>query len=222
MKKHYVLAICLAAALRLSAQDLPRGNGFGPEQSVLPSGSTSTTTADLDGDGDQDLIVASRSDTNVFPLPPADTIGSVVWYPNDGQNNFGFPQPIGQARADNLHASDLDGDGDQDLLATSGDRIIWYANDGQGNFNRRPSFASGIVGVNTADIDSDGDQDVLSSLYAYEGGGEFVWYPNDGQGNFGEAQLVEGISSGIVTDLNGDGNQEPNLKQLVGMLTTAS
>ena len=217
MKKRYVLAICLATILRLQAQDMPGNNGFGPEQSVLPLGSTVTLTTDLDGDGDQDLVVASRVVENRFP--PTNTTGKLVWYANDGQNNFGRPQTITEDRTTDIHTTDLDGDGDQDLVAILDDRldtrIIWYANDGQGNFDEGQPFSSteNAITINIADLDGDGDQDVLSSIYfGYQIDSKFAWYANDGQGNLGEARFIDGVSLDFfftdVTDLNGDGSQD--------------
>ena len=61
--------------------------------------------------------------------------------------------------------SDLDGDGDLDVLSTSaiGNTVDWYKNDGNQNFTKLP-IAAGVVNpieVTTADIDGDGDPDPI-------------------------------------------------------------
>ena len=61
-----------------------------------------------------------------------------TWYENDGNGNFGSQQIITTAAdgAWSVHAADLDGDGDLDVLSASrnDNKIAWYENDGRWQF----------------------------------------------------------------------------------------
>ena len=183
-----------------------QGN-FSPQQSVttFTSSASLVYSADIDGDGDMDVISASY---------PGDKI---VWNENiDGQGNFG-PQQIISAFANGpseLHATDLDGDGDIDVLSALAweDKIVWYENiDGQGNFGSQQIIMSneeGASSVYTTDIDDDGDIDVVSSSDV-----RIAWYENtDGQGNFGSQQIIDSdVIDGrdvYAADLDGDGDMD--------------
>jgi len=86
---------------------------------------------DLDGDGDLDVVTGDAVSS------------SVEWFENvDGAGTFGPPEVVTSAAfgivgVDAVHAHDLDGDGDLDLLSASqsDDKIAWYENtaDGIGN-----------------------------------------------------------------------------------------
>ena len=175
--------------------------------------------ADLDGDGDPDVLsVDSYNDT-------------VAWHENrlnDGINNdFNPAQQVISTAADgvlSVHAADIDGDGDVDVLSASDadDTIAWYENrlnDGVNNdFNPAQQVistaADGADSVFAADLDGDGDQDVLSASY---GDDTIAWYENrlnDGINNdFNPTQQVistaaDGANSVFAADLDGDGDQD--------------
>src|SRR5690606_12599969 len=106
---------------------------FGPAQSIdeMFDYTESIHTVDIDGDGDKDIIVAGYSD-QLF-----------AWFENiDGQGNFGSQNIIENdvLGAIGIYFSDLDGDGDMDIIgAGAGDDIVvWYENtDGFGTFGPR-------------------------------------------------------------------------------------
>jgi L-ascorbate metabolism protein UlaG (beta-lactamase superfamily) len=84
-----------------------------------------------------------------------------------------------------VHAADLDGDGDLDVLSASygDDKITWYENDGEADPAFTPQAghvittkADGARSVHAADLDGDGDPDVLSASY---GDDKIAWYEND-------------------------------------------
>ncbi len=120
----------------------------------------SVHAADIDGDGDVDALSAAALG------------GVIAWYENtDGQGAFGEPQNI-TTRAANayvVHATDLDGDGDMDVLSASenDDKVAWYENiDGQGAFGTQVVISAqgdGARSVYAADVDGDGDMDVFSA-----------------------------------------------------------
>jgi hypothetical protein len=69
--------------------------------------------------------------------------------------------------ANSVYATDIDGDGDMDVLSASGydKEIAWYENDGSGSFTDHTISTSAdyAYSVYAADVDSDGDMDVLSA-----------------------------------------------------------
>lgn len=150
------------------------GNGaFGTFQS-FSTGNLSvfgSYAADLDGDGYQDVLVALRSD-------------GVFWYKNNGNGTFGSQQlitaPALTPFAYDVYATDLDGDGDMDVLSASSndDKVAWYENDGNGNFDAQQVIttnADAVRNIYAADLDGDGDLDVLS---ASGNDNKIAWYEN--------------------------------------------
>lgn len=183
-----------------------QGN-FGPPQiiTVDVDWPYSIYTTDLDGDGDYDILSASTSD---------DTI---AWYENlDGQGAFS-PQQVISTEAEyalSVYASDLDGDGDMDVLSASSDddKVAWYENmDGQGNFGPQKIISTNANfnrSVFSEDIDGDGDMDVISQS---SNPNLITWFENlDGDGNFGPQQTVttnvKFPTSVYAADMDGDGD----------------
>ncbi len=106
---------------------------------------------------------------------------------------------------------DLDGDGDNDIVATSniGDKVSWWANDGSGSFGVEQVIQSsfdGAYAVALGDLDGDGDLDVVATAYD---GSKVSWWANDGSGSFGSEQLIQSFASAYAValgDLDGDGD----------------
>ena len=193
----------LAVSDRIIRYENDGQGSFSEEQTIsIPANFISDIdVADLNGDGDQDLVVASF-----------DGQSEITWYANDGQGSFGEPeasaiQVTGNLRA--IRAADLDGDSDQDLLATSFDELVWYANNGQGSFGEPKIITADGSGteqdIYTTDLDGDGDQDVLLVLLD-----KIVRYENDGQGTFEQKQEIpnERLRTVYAADLDGDGDQD--------------
>jgi hypothetical protein len=171
----------------------------------------SVHAADLDGDGDLDVLSASLGDD------------TVAWYENtDGAGSLGAEQVISNS-ADGAHsvfATDVDRDGDLDVLSASyyDNTVAWYENDGTpgglGDWTPHviSDTAGGAYSVFTADLDRDGDQDVLAALGADD---EIAWYENDGTpGGAGDwtertiATLADGALFVRAADVDGDGDQD--------------
>ncbi len=173
---------------------------------TIASGAISVFAADIDGDGDMDVLSASSSDN------------TIAWYENlDGLGNFSSQNLISTVAQDarDVHAADIDNDGDIDVLSASfdDDTIAWYENlDGLGNFSGKKtiySYANGAIDVYTSDIDGDGDLDVLSASWH---DGVIAWYENiDGLGNFG-GQLIYNFVGNATSihaeDIDGDGDMD--------------
>ncbi|MFC1929045.1 FG-GAP-like repeat-containing protein [Chloroflexota bacterium] len=124
-----------------------------------PYSSVCVYAADIDGDSDIDLI-STRGGYS----------GQIIWWENDGNESF-TGHFIVSGNLDypwDVYATDLDGDGDVDVLATAltYGEFAWWENDGNGNFINRHNITSGFGMYNSVyatDIDGDGDVDVLGS-----------------------------------------------------------
>ena len=185
-----------------------QGN-FGSQQiiTINADGAWSVYSTDIDNDSDMDVLSASENDNKI------------AWYENtDGQGSFGAQQVISTATSQprSVYASDLDGDGDMDVLSASrlDDKIAWYENmDGQGSFGAQQIISTNAdlaFTVFSADIDSDGDMDVLSSSYIDD---KIAWYENtDGEGNFSSQKIISTIVNGAVwvhaSDIDGDSDMD--------------
>lgn len=112
-------------------------------------------------------------------------------------------------------SSDIDNDGDLDVVSSSNNGIVgWYENiDGQGNFGYLKSIARNLHYSNTiyvvvCDIDNDLDNDVLVSCKVNEfSDGDLLLYKNEGSGVFSnEIIIATDVNMGViaVADLNND------------------
>ena len=171
--------------------------------------------ADLDGDGVPDVLVVEERYAGQ----------NITWYKNDGKGAFSYHRTIGASDHGHdrlpVHAADLDGDGDLDVLAALNEssmygaytKIVWYENAGGGEFLAKPRIGVPIsslpvLGVHAADLDGDGDADVLGS-----GHHEIWWSENEGGGDFRDAPRVFGTDSDRyvsvrAADLDGDGDPD--------------
>ncbi len=186
-------------------ENMDGAGNFGLQQIITTSADnpSSVYADDLDGDGDMDILSSSILDDKI------------AWYENmDGLGNFGPQNTISTDvnGANSVHAADLDGDGDKDVLsaAWAGDKVEWYENlDGLGNFGSPVLITNSIDGassVYSADMDADGDMDVLSSSWVDD---MIAWYENtNGQGNFGIQHVVDTnldkAISVFAADIDGD------------------
>ncbi|MFB6272223.1 MAG: T9SS type A sorting domain-containing protein [Salinibacter sp.] len=140
----------------------------------------SVYAADLDGDSDKDVLSASFEDNKI------------AWYENQvgdsGADSDGFGQQqtitTDAYRAESVYATDLDGDGNPDVLSASAgdDKIAWYENQtGEGGgFSDQKIVTTNAVGaasVFATDFDEDDDNDVLSASQGASGNpGSITWY----------------------------------------------
>ena len=168
--------------------------------------------SDVDNDGDNDVLITGRTNPE----------RSAKFYANDGAGNFPvvMPPPFEQMVGGALAFSDIDGDGDEDVLLTGfngpGFRIAkLYTNDGQGTFSEVPGTPFERVAAGSAiafsDVDGDGDEDVLITGLSDEDRIAKL-YLNDGVGTFTEAPGTpfEGVSLSAIgfSDVDGDGDQD--------------
>ncbi len=107
--------------------------------STAANGASSVFATDLDGDGDTDVLSASVLDNKI------------AWYESDGGSPPIFTERVISTTADgprSVFATDVDGDGDIDVLSASenDDKIAWYESDG----GSPPNFTERVIST-TAD-----------------------------------------------------------------------
>ena len=121
---------------------------------------------------------------------------------------------LGGGRPQGIHAADLDGDGDLDVLSASflDDRFAWYENLGAGAFGPQQVLSDTsdyAWDVGTADVDGDGDLDVVTASYLLN---ELAWFENLGAAAFGPkgviSQDVRRPGALRLADLDGDGDDD--------------
>ena len=127
---------------------------------------------------------------------------------------FGALQTISSeaAGASDVKATDLDGDGDLDVLSAShdDDTIAWYQNNGSQNFTTHVISETeiGASSVVAADLDGDGDLDVITAAATAN---TVSWYENDSDEQFSVHVITSeafGANHVLVVDLDGDGDRD--------------
>lgn len=174
--------------------------------------------ADYDGDGDPDIAaIVSQDEEELWAF---ENLGSGQFQPRMLHRFFNFD--IGSA---GLVQTDLDSDGDFDLLLPVGDNLedanaypqpyhgcFWFENLGDWSFEaRRISDLGGTYAASVCDLDDDEDLDVLlvsmSNDWRSENPASIVWLENDGKQNF-QTWQIDSHPSHLVTvdcgDINGD------------------
>jgi uncharacterized repeat protein (TIGR01451 family) len=164
----------------------------------------SVYAADLDGDGDLDALSASSFDDKV------------AWYENVGGGGTSWTLHTISTTADgafSVHAADVDGDGDLDVLSASydDDKTAWYENAGGGGtswtLHTISTTAAGAFSVYAADMDGDGDVDALSASNYDD---KIAWYENVGGGTSWTLHTIsttaDGALSVYVADVDADGD----------------
>ena len=158
--------------------------------------------ADVDGDSDLDIIVVFYNDY------------LLAWYPNNGIGAFDSLHVIDDLHisfAGVLDLSDLNEDGNIDILAGSKSSVKWYKNLGSGNFapSQIINNLSDITSICSSDLDNDSLKDIISASYT---NGTISWQKNLGNGSFGSQQIitsnVQSVYSIRSKDLDLDGNMD--------------
>jgi len=180
------------------------GDGTFPTKSIYNSGvfQNSAFVSDFDRDGAPDVVVlSSASELNTTLSQGSDY--ATVWL-NNGDGTLAFSGAyyyLGYGLS--IFASDLDGDGDQDLAV--GDRFNFnvsiFKNNGKGTFACDNVKYEGGFGVFASDLDGDGDFDLAT--------GGFNVLLNSGDGTF--VSVVDSLAFGgspFLSDLDGDGDRD--------------
>ncbi len=162
---------------------------------------TGFSIGDVDGDGNIDIMVQDQDgDQMILGL-------------GDGSGEFDFSNGKTVAldsQAQTAHLSDLDNDGNLDLLVARYNYLATFTGDGNGNFTEVEELATDAVhrtnGLSAvADLNDDGIKDYISSS---RDDATVSVFQGDGDGSFTLAENISvssrgfGVSSG---DFDGDG-----------------
>mgnify|MGYP003673268169 CR=1 FL=1 len=142
--------------------------------------------------------------------------GCLLGSPVAQSAGFLAPQTISSTAlgARTVYATDLDGDGDADVLSASlnDGKIAWYENQGGGVFGPEQVIAAtgySPRSVYATDLDGDGDADVLSASVTAD---KIAYYVNDGSGSFSTEVIITTAADGawcvFAADLDGDGDTD--------------
>jgi mono/diheme cytochrome c family protein len=192
-------------------------------------GAIHVVPTDLDGDGKLDFVALL-----------AQHYESVVAFLGDGKGGFRsqtlYAAPHPNWGSSGIQLADLDGDGDQDILATNGDMfdddilkpyhgVQWLENQGKLRFAAHPLAA--LPGAHRAvagDVDGDGDQDVVAAAFTgaatSAGGGAqpaLVWLEQGPRGRFTRHTIASGAPLYATADL-GDVDGDGDLDIVTGLL----
>ena len=161
---------------------------------------------DLDADGDLDLFGAAAS------------LDAITWWENSaGDASTWIAHAVDDTFdfAMHVHATDLDADGDIDLLgaALKDDAITWWENMGDALTWERHTITDTFDGarhVCAVDIDGDGDTDLLGSADIAD---TVKWWSNTaGDATEWEGFVVdstfEGVNGVIPVDIDDDGDAD--------------
>lgn len=115
------------------------------------------------------------------------------------------------ATARSVLATDLDDDGDADIVATFGNSLAWYENQGSLGFAEHilSTALTGARSVQSVDLDRDGDRDLL---VASPGTNSIVGFINNGSEVFSQLVFANsskgatGVQSVFPVDMDGDGD----------------
>lgn len=198
------------------------GFQFYEHELMYAPGTIHVPVADYDSDGDLDIAaVVSQDEEELWVF---ENLGAGEFRPRRifGALNF----DLGAA---GLIQTDLDGDGDADLLLPVGDNFedqyaypqpyhgcLWFENQGDWNFvERRIAEFGGTYAAATGDLDADGDIDVVLVSMANDWdrpeNPSIVWLENDGDQNFRTCQIANRpihLVTVACGDLNGDGRDD--------------
>ena len=166
------------------------------------------SVSDIDGDGDSDVAMAIRNVDTIAWIENLDSVGTSWTY-----HEVSTAVPSAWA----LITCDIDGDGDDDLVASSNDDqyfIAWYENvdsvGGSWSYREIYSNADGVRIMHAVDMDGDGDYDIVVQQESYD---TVSWHENaDGVGGSWVYHEVTTAADGVVdvfvADIDGDGDDD--------------
>jgi hypothetical protein len=212
----------VSGGLGLISVFINTGNGtFAPAVPYMGSASPfEITVGDLDGDGRRDIAVANNADGCTV-----NEGGDVTVLLNQGPGTFAAARHHAPgARPHAIAASDLDGDGDNDLAVAnfgSGSEqtelldggLTILVNPGNGVFGAPRKLSAGIgpTSVAAGDLDGDGDNDLAVSNFGYSGVGApglqgLSVFRNDGHAAFTRTTVASlyGPEHVALADVDGD------------------
>lgn len=194
------------------------------------SGPINVEIVDIDADNDLDIISLVSQEWE-----------EIYCFINNGKGEFQPKRIYGSSNQDygssGIALSDLDQDGDQDILYTNGDAfdyippqgrpwhgVQWLENTGtiEFKFHRLTNF-TGATNVRPADIDGDGDLDLFSvsafNVWDDPKSQSFIWLENDGKMNFRKREIGKNPTH-LLTCEPGDFNNDGLIDVVTGGMHT--
>jgi hypothetical protein len=156
-------------------------------------GPNSLYMSDVDNNGYMDALVGVSSSE------------SIILYRNNGDRSF-TEHALSERGIEShaVHAVDIDGDNDQDLITDIGDELRLWENIGDNNFRIRTIDNCYSWALDSGDIDGDGDVDLVYSDQT------FNWYENEGEYNFTLHRFSRAFEYGRgdikLADMDNDGD----------------
>lgn len=199
------------------------GKGAYRERELIAApGAIHVLIDDYDADGDRDVTtIVSQDDEELWGF---ENLGGwkfqsrrLFWTTNFDLGSAGLVQ------------TDLDADGDRDLLLPVGDNFedqfaypqpyhgcLWFENQGNWKFTeRRIAYFGGTYAAAPGDLDGDGDLDVvlvsMSNDWDRPDNPSVVWLENDGRQNFRPFQIANDPIHQVTVacgDIDGDGRDD--------------
>ncbi len=173
----------------------------------------SVAFSDVDDDGDSDVLITGTNSSFTVIAKLYANNGSGVFTEMTGD-------PFIPVSSGSVAFSDVDGDGDSDVLLTGGNGLlpftsILYLNDGNGAFAETGDAAFEGTAYGSAafsDVDNDGDSDVLITGETNSGSRITKLYTNNGSGVFAEVAGTPFTGlwecSAAFSDVDGDGDAD--------------
>src|SRR5262245_20335953 len=178
------------------------------------------TVADFNSDGKTDLVVAIIDDSRT---------ADGLLFLNDGTGSFEQPQEILRTNSIFSHdpqsvtPTDIDGDGNLDLVFLYKGVVAIHKGNGAGGFTPQPEIDSGVLSAVSAigDFNGDGRPDLLA--VEPEGSQDNLRvYLNDGTGRFGapvstpSGERLFNVQGAIAEDFDGDGKTDVVIRTISG------
>ena len=165
------------------------------------------SSCDIDGDGDADVVAASWLDNKI------------AWFENlNGDGNYGRFNIVSTSvsGAFIVLTTDIDNDGDFDIIAASHDSSIYiFKNiDGLGTFDTGQNISTNfsIRNMLLIDINNDGTLDIVYSGYQQGNILNCSWFENTGNGVFNSENIISETGDnpfGIYSsDIDGDNDND--------------